>query len=197
METIPDRIEAKRDLLERLDAICPRELVLASCSATIPITLLEETVEQRNRVVIANFWFDTPLVEVVRGTSTDEQTVDSVMQYSRTLGKHPVLLSKDCPGHVCCRMFLGQVYRALRILEAGVATAEDIDICMTLGSAYSSGILRRCDRMGLDFVQQAFLIMYELTGEPRFKPNRVIEQKVEAGKLGEKTGEGFFTWPDR
>ena len=195
IEAIPDRIEPKKGLLKKLDSICPESTILASCTAVIPIALLEEELERPDRCLVTNFWFDTPLVEVIRGTSTADWAVDAITKFADGLGKQPVLLTNDCPGHVCCRMFLGQVYRALRIIEAGVATAEDIDICMTLGSAYSSGILHRCDKMGLDFVYQAFLAMHEMVGEERFKPNRVLEEKVKAGKLGQKSGEGFFVWP--
>ncbi|GAB4348249.1 MAG: 3-hydroxyacyl-CoA dehydrogenase NAD-binding domain-containing protein [Candidatus Abyssubacteria bacterium] len=195
LDASPDDVKAKRELFRKLDSICPDSAIVASCTATIPLTVLTEGIQRPERTIIANFWFDTPLVELVKQASTAEWVADAVKGFAERLGKRPVELTRDCPGHVCCRMFLGQVYRALRIIEAGVAEAEDVDTCMTLGSAYSSGIMRRCDRMGLDFVYQAFTSMYELTGEQRFKPNRVLEDKVKAGKLGQKSGEGFFVWP--
>ncbi|RJP69358.1 MAG: 3-hydroxyacyl-CoA dehydrogenase family protein [Candidatus Abyssobacteria bacterium SURF_17] len=196
VDATPDNIEAKKVLFNELDSMCPKHTIVLSCTATIPLAVLNAVVERPERTVIANFWFDTPLVEIVKREPTAGRVMDAVKGFAELLGKRPVVLTRDCPGHACCRMFLGQVYRALRIIEAEVATAEDVDTCMTLGSAYSSGIMRRCDRMGLDFVYQAFLSLYELTGEHRFKPNRVLEEKIAAGKLGQKSGEGFFVWPN-
>ena len=197
IEAVPESLELKVELFGQADLFCGVDTILASNTSSISITELASHVERRDRFVGMHF-FNPPqamkLIEIVRGDRTSDRTVEQVRDVAVRMGKTPIVVS-DRPGFATSRLGVAIGLEAMRMLEEGVASAADIDRAMELGYNHPMGPLRLTDLVGLD-VRLGIAQYLAGTLGPRFEPPQILRQKVAEGKLGKKTGEGFYRWSD-
>ncbi|HEX8172816.1 MAG TPA: 3-hydroxyacyl-CoA dehydrogenase family protein [Thermoanaerobaculia bacterium] len=196
VEAVPENFELKVDLFAQADLFCAPETILASNTSSISITKLAGNVERRDRFVGMHF-FNPPhlmkLIEIVRGDRTSEETVAQVREVAEKMGKTSIVV-RDSPGFATSRLGVAIGLEAIRMLEEGVASAEDIDRAMELGYNHPMGPLRLTDLVGLD-VRLGIAEYLASTLGPRFEPPQLLRELVAEGKLGKKSGEGFYRWP--
>src|SRR5216684_1037151 len=197
IEAVPENFDLKKDLFAQADLFCGEETILASNTSSISITRLASNVERRDRFVGLHF-FNPPhvmkLIEIVRGERTSDATVEEVREVAEKMGKQPIIV-RDSPGFATSRLGVAIGLEAIRMFEEGVASAEDIDRAMELGYSHPMGPLRLTDLVGLD-VRLGIAEYLASTLGPRFEPPRLLRAMVSEGKLGRKTGQGFYTWND-
>jgi 3-hydroxybutyryl-CoA dehydrogenase len=196
VEAVPETFDLKKDLFAQADLFCSEETIMASNTSSISISRLAGAVERRDRFVGLHF-FNPPhvmkLIEIVRGERTSDDTVAQVREVAEKMGKTPIIV-RDSPGFATSRLGVAIGLEAMRMLEEGVASAEDIDRAMELGYNHPMGPLRLTDLVGLD-VRLGIAEYLASTLGPRFEPPQILRDKVAQGKLGKKTGEGFYLWP--
>jgi 3-hydroxybutyryl-CoA dehydrogenase len=199
IEAIPEDLSLKQALLARLNRLCPPQTVFASNTSSIPITKLGAASGRADRVVGLHFMNPAPvmrLVEVVRGLATSEATVQLALELAKHLGKIAVV-AKDVPGFIVNRVLIPMINEAIAALDEGVASAEDIDRAMTLGTNHPVGPLALADRIGLDTVLAICEVLRQDLGEARFRPCPLLRRYVEAGWLGRKSGRGFYVYQEQ
>lgn len=196
IEAVPESVELKVDLFAQADLFCGAETILASNTSSISITKLASHVERREQFVGMHF-FNPPhamkLIELVRGERTSDATIEQVSEVAAKMGKTAIVV-RDTPGFATSRLGVAIGLEAIRMLEEGVASAEDIDRAMELGYNHPMGPLRLTDVVGLDVRLGIAEYLAANLGE-RFEPPQLLRQLVSEGKLGRKTGEGFYRWP--
>lgn len=195
VEAVPEDAELKRQALERVERATPDSTVLASNTSSIPIDELAAPLRRPGRFVGLHFFNPVPasaLVEIVRGRATDDEVVDAARGWVDALGKTPIVV-RDSPGFASSRLGVALGLEAIRMLEEGIATAEDIDAAMTLGYRHPIGPLRTTDLVGLDVRLGIAEELHARLGE-RFAPPELLRRMVAEGRLGRKTGEGFYRW---
>jgi 3-hydroxybutyryl-CoA dehydrogenase len=198
IEAIPESLELKRDLFREVEALAPAAAILASNTSSLSIADIARVVENPGRVLGLHFFNPVHvmrLVEIVVAPATENAAVERARGFAESLGKRPIVV-RDSPGFATSRLGLTLGLEAMRMMEEGVATAEDIDLAMELGYNHPMGPLKLTDLVGLD-VRLAIAEHLARTIDPaRFEPPGVLRRMVEEGKLGRKTGEGFYLWPD-
>ena len=197
IEAVPEDPDLKKNLFSQADLFCGEETILASNTSSISISKLAAAVERRDRFVGLHF-FNPPhimkLMEIVRGERTSEDTIAQARQVAERMGKQPIVVV-DTPGFVTSRLGIAIGLEAIRMLEDGVASAEDIDLAMELGYNHPMGPLRLSDLVGLDVRLHIAEYLASTLG-PRFEPPKLLRQMVREGKLGKKSGRGFYEWKD-
>jgi 3-hydroxybutyryl-CoA dehydrogenase len=196
IEAVPERMALKRELLQALEAAAPVGAILATNTSSLSITDLQEGLSRPERVVGLHFFNPVhimQLVEVVRGDLTDPAVVDAAVAFARWIGKEPIVV-KDSPGFASSRLGIALGLEAMRMVEEGVASPEDIDTAMTLGYRHPMGPLRLTDLVGLDVRLDIAEYLHDTLGSERFAPPDILRDKVARGELGKKTGKGFFEW---
>jgi 3-hydroxybutyryl-CoA dehydrogenase len=197
IEAVFEDLEVKREIFRELDQLAPSEAVLASNSSTIGISKLADVTQRPERCVNMHFFYPVlvmDLVEIVRGPQTSDETVERATQLAREMGRTPVLLNKEIDGFIVNRILHAATQEAYRLLDAGVASFEDIDVAVEKGLNWPMGPFRLGDFSGLDVTYNARLHMYRSTGDERYRPSPQLEAKVKAGKLGRKSGEGWYSY---
>ncbi len=197
IEAVPERLELKREIFATLDAATPAHALLATNTSSLPIGEIAKAVRAPGRVVGMHFFNPVhlmKLVEVVRHAAADPEMVAVAVALAEKFGKTPIVVA-DSPGFASSRLGLVIGLEAMRMVEQGVASAADIDTAMKLGYGHPMGPLELTDLVGLDV---RLGIAEYLTGAigPGFTPPQVLRDKVAAGKLGKKSGEGFYRWVD-
>lgn len=195
IEAVPERIELKRELLQRVDALAPTEALLGSNTSSLSITELGATLRDPSRLVGLHFFNPVPvmeLLEIVRGIRTSEATIDRALAFAAKVTKTPIVV-RDMPGFATSRLGVALGAEAIRMLEQGVASAEDIDRAMELGYRHPMGPLKLTDLVGLDVRLAILDHLHREVGE-QFRAPPLLRQMVRAGKLGKKSGEGFYKW---
>jgi len=198
IEAVFEDLGIKREIFAEMDRLAPPQAVLASNSSTIGISKLAEVTARPDRCVNMHFFFPVlvmDLVEVVRGPRTSAETVEKAIALARAMGRTPVVINKEIDGFIVNRILHAATQEAYRLLDAGVASFEDIDTAIEKGLNWPLGPFRLGDFSGLDVTYNARLHMFRTTGDERYRPSPQLEAKVKAGKLGRKTGEGWYTYP--
>jgi len=187
----------KQEVFRELDRLCPPRAILASNTSAIPITELARVTERPDRVVGAHFFSPVPLMplcELVRGLETSDETLAAAKAFVESLGKETITVKRDVAGFALNRINLPSTVEAIRLVEAGVVTPEEVDKGMRLGMGRRMGPFETMDMTGLDVTLGAMLAIYEETQDPRFWPPDLLRRKVSAGRLGRKTGRGWFVY---
>lgn len=195
IEAAPEELSLKQALLARIEDVVAPAALLATNTSSLSIELLGEALRARARFVGMHFFNPVPasqLVEIVRGSVTADSTVQRARSWAGRLGKESIVV-KDSPGFATSRLGVIAGLEAIRMLEEGVASPEDIDRAMVLGYRHPVGPLRLTDLVGLDVRLQIASYLTSTLGE-RFRPPSLLVDKVGAGELGKKTGEGFYKW---
>jgi 3-hydroxybutyryl-CoA dehydrogenase len=197
IEAVFEDLELKRSVFADLDHVARPETVLASNSSTMGISKIADATSKPERCVNMHFFYPVlvmDLVEVVRGPQTSDETVERAMAMAREIGRTPVLINKEIDGFIVNRILHAATQEAYRLLDAGVASFEDIDTAVEKGLNWPMGPFRLGDFSGLDVTYNARLHMYRTTGDERFRPSPQLEAKVKAGKLGRKSGQGWYSY---
>ena len=196
IEAVPEALDLKRMVFSELDDLCPENTILASNTSSLSITRIGRATGRRDRVIGLHFFNPVaamPLVEVVRGEDTSEDTERRTLELISSLGKEAVRV-KDAPGFATSRLGLALGLEAMRMVEEGVARPEDIDRAMELGYSHRMGPLKTSDVVGLDVrLAIAETLAAELSRE-RFSPPEILRTMVADGRTGRKSGEGFYRW---
>ncbi len=195
IEAVPENFELKKKVFADIDSAAPENAILASNTSSISITKLGATTSRPERFIGMHFFNPVPvmkLVEVVRGLDTDEDVVEIIEETAKLLNKNPVEVA-DYPGFVSNRVLMPMINEAIYCVYEGVAETEDVDQVMKLGMAHPMGPLRLADFIGLDVCLDILNVLYEGFKDPKYRPCPLLVKMVDAGKLGDKSGEGFYT----
>lgn len=196
VEAIPEVPELKHSLFSQLDALCPPETILASNTSSISVSKLAAATRRPEKVLGMHFMNPVPvmqLVEVIKGYSTSEETGQAVMELARKLEKTPVLVN-DYPGFIANRILMPMINEAIYSLHEGVAGVEAIDTVMKLGMSHPMGPLKLADFIGLDVCLSILQVLYDGFGNPKYAPCPLLVNMVTAGRLGVKSGTGFYSY---
>ena len=196
IEAIPEDMKLKKRIFTELDRICPRHTILCSNTSCLSVTKLAKATNRPDRVIGTHFLSPVPpskLLEIVRADTTNRETLEIVKKFGLSLGKE-ILVAKDTPGFIFNYLLLALTGAAVRLLENGVASAEDIDKSMTLGLGHPIGPLALADFNGLDIGYMVSCAIHERTEDPCLAPSTILRELVDSGRLGRKTGEGFYKY---
>ncbi|MFP3981261.1 MAG: 3-hydroxyacyl-CoA dehydrogenase family protein [Desulfobacterales bacterium] len=197
IEAVFENLELKQQIFSDLDSVCGADTLMASNTSAIPITELAAVTSRPEKVLGIHFFSPVPMmmaVEVVKGLSTTDETAEAGRRFVEAMGKEPIMVNRDVAGFVINRINFPSTIEAMNLVEQGVATCEDIDKGLRLGSGRRMGIFETGDMVGLDVTYGAMMACYQETGDPRFYPPLLLRRKVKAGHLGRKTGKGWYEY---
>ena len=198
IEAVPEQLELKRELFRALDTAAPQTAILATNTSSLSVGAIAAAVQSPARVIGMHFFNPVhimKLVEIVVHEATGQQAREGALALVRAMGKEPIIV-KDSPGFASSRLGIALGLEAMRMLEAGVASAEDIDKAMVLGYNHPMGPLRLTDLVGLDVRLAIARYLHETLDSPVFRPPAILERMVAEGRLGKKSGQGFYSWAD-
>ncbi len=196
IESVVEDLATKKDLFNHLDDICKDDCIIATNTSTLPVVEMAAQTRRPERVLGIHFFNPAPvmqLVEIVRAITTSDETVEAARGLVEALGKKPVVV-KDRAGFVVNALLFPYLNNAVKLLEAGVASKEDIDQAMVAGCGFPMGPLALLDLVGLDTSLSIIEALYEEFRDPNYAPAPLLKRLVAAGKLGRKSGEGFYEY---
>jgi 3-hydroxybutyryl-CoA dehydrogenase len=196
VEAVPEQVDLKREVFRRVDRAAPAGAVLATNTSSLPVGSIAEATSRPERVVGMHFFNPVhlmPLLEVVRAERTAPEVVDLAVEVGRAMGKEPIVV-RDSPGFASSRLGVVLGLEAIRMVEEGVASPEDIDKAMTLGYRHPMGPLRLTDLVGLDVRLAIAEHLHRALPSEAFRPPELMRRMVAEGKLGRKSGRGFYRW---
>ncbi|AKK74620.1 3-hydroxybutyryl-CoA dehydrogenase [Chryseobacterium gallinarum] len=198
VEAATENQDLKLKIFGQMDEFAPENCILATNTSSISITKIAAATKRADKVIGMHFMNPVPimkLVEIIKGYSTSKETFDSIYEMSKTLGKVPVEVN-DYPGFVANRILMPMINESIETLYNGVAGVEEIDTVMKLGMAHPMGPLQLADFIGLDVCLAILNVMYDGFKNPKYAPNPLLVNMVTAGKLGVKSGEGFYDYSE-
>ena len=198
IEAVPEDLELKTAIFQELDRVCPPEDILATNTSALSVSEIASRTGRPDRILGLHFLAPVPavpLVEVVRGLSTSDQTFRDALEFVRVLGKTGIEVF-EYPGYVTTRVILPFINEAMYVVMEGVATAEAVDTSMRLGYGMPVGPLALADRMGLDEVMRWMQHLFDELGDLKYRPCPLLRKMVRARRLGVKSGSGFFEYDE-
>jgi 3-hydroxybutyryl-CoA dehydrogenase len=198
VEAATENIDLKLKIFKQMDELAPENCILATNTSSISITKIASVTNRPEKVIGMHFMNPVPimkLVEIIKGYSTSKETFDEIYEMSKTLGKVPTEVN-DYPGFVANRILMPMINEAIETLYNGVAGVEEIDTVMKLGMAHPMGPLQLADFIGLDVCLAILNVMHDGFKNPKYAPNPLLVNMVTAGKLGVKSGEGFYDYSE-
>ena len=196
VEAATENLDIKLQIFENLDSLCPDKTILASNTSSILISTIAGATNRANKVIGMQFMNPVPimkLVEVIKSKETSSQVVSTIMELSKNLGKVPVEVN-DAPGFVANRILMPMINEAIHTLNEDISSVEGIDTVMILGMSHPMGPLFLADFIGLDVCLSILNVLYEGFNDVKYKPCSLLEELVKNGKLGVKSGEGFYDY---
>lgn len=196
VEAAIENMKIKKEIFAELDSICKPETILASNTSSLSITEVASATKRADKVIGMHFFNPAPvmkLVEIIRGIATSQETFDAVKELSVAIGKEPVEVA-EAPGFVVNRILIPMVNEASFILQEGIASAEDIDSAMKYGANHPMGPLALGDLIGLDVCLAIMDVLYNETGDTKYRASSILRKYVRAGWLGRKSGRGFHNY---
>ena len=196
VEAATENMDIKLSIFKDMDQHAPEHCILSTNTSSISITKIAAATNRADRVIGMHFMNPVPimkLVEVIKGYSTSDKTLDTIMELSKNIGKIPVEVN-DFPGFVANKILMPMINEAIITLHEGVAGVQEIDTVMKLGMAHPMGPLQLADFIGLDVCLAILKVLQDGFGNPKYAPCPLLVNMVTAGKLGVKSGEGFYYW---
>ena len=196
IEAVTENIEIKLKIFQELDQLCPSETILATNTSSISITEIAAATNREDKVIGMHFMNPVPimkLVEVIRGRKTSDQTTNTIIELSETIKKIAIEVN-DYPGFIANRILLPMINEAIEALHTGVAKVQNIDSIMKIGMGYPMGPLQLADFIGLDVCISILEVMHEGLKDIKYAPSELLKNMVNSGKLGVKSGEGFYDY---
>ena len=194
VEAVLEKMEIKKDLFKTLDEICKEDCIFGTNTSSLSVTEIANVI--KHNVIVMHFFNPADrmkLVEVISGENTPVETKEAIIECSKSLGKTPVEVAEG-PGFVVNRILIPMINEACFIYQEGLASVEDIDTAMKLGANHPMGPLALGDLIGLDIVLDVMEVLYTETGDPKYRPCTLLKKMVRAGKLGQKTKQGFYSY---
>ena len=196
VEAATENMDTKLSIFKQMDQFAPANCILSTNTSSISITKISAVTKRADKVIGMHFMNPVPvmkLVEVIKGYSTSNETLQTIMELSKIIGKVPVEVN-DFPGFVANKILMPMINEAIITLHEGVAGVEEIDTVMKLGMAHPMGPLQLADFIGLDVCLAILKVLQDGFGDPKYAPCPLLVNMVTAGKLGVKSGEGFYNW---
>ncbi len=197
IEAVSENLELKKEIFQKLDSICSPETILASNTTALSVSEIASATSRPEKVIGMHFFNPAvimKLVEIIRAEKTADETVETTKIFAEKLGKVPVITFKEAPAGIVSRVLAGLLNEAAVVYADGIASAEDIDEAMKLGAGLPMGPLALIDMIGLDIHLAKMETLFEKLRDDRYKPPDIIKKMVNEGKLGKKTGEGFYKY---
>jgi 3-hydroxybutyryl-CoA dehydrogenase len=199
VEAVIEDVALKQEIFAAAEAAAPVSSILATNTSAIPITRIAAATKRPERVVGTHFFSPVPLmplVELVRGRHTSDETLTRARGFAEQVGKQCVVVNHDVAGFITTRLISALANEAVRLVDSGVATAADVDTACRLGFGHAMGPLATIDLTGVDVMVNAARAVYDETRDPKFFPPELLQRMVAAGDLGRKSGRGFFEYDD-
>lgn len=197
VEAVSENLGVKKEIFKKLDSICLPETILATNTTALSVSEVASATSRADKVIGMHFFNPAvimKLVEIIRGEKTSEETIATAKKFAENLGKVPIATSKEAPAGIVSRILGGLFNEAVVVYSEGIASPEDIDEAMKLGAGHPLGPLALIDMIGLDIHLAKMETLYEKFKDERYKPPEVIRKMVADGKLGKKSGEGFYKY---
>jgi 3-hydroxybutyryl-CoA dehydrogenase len=197
VEAVFERLDVKQDVFRELDKICKADAVLATNTSAIPVTQIASATQRPEQVVGTHFFSPVPMMklcELVRGFKTSDAALDAAKVFAEEIGKTVVVVNRDVAGFVTTRLIAALALEAIKLVESGVVSAEDLDTACRLGFGHAMGPLATVDLTGVDVMLHAARNIYTDTADAKFFPPELLQRMVIAGDLGRKTGKGFYDY---
>ena len=197
IESVAEDRDTKREICQQIDQLARKDAIIASNSSTMATSFFADCIEGEERLLNVHFFNPAlvmQLVEVVRGPHTDDETVDTCMEFVRRIGKTPVLVEKETYGFIANRILFIAMQEAFRLVEDGYVSMEDADLAVKNGLNWPMGPFELADLVGLDVTQDILSQGHLQTGEERWKPTAILTGRTAKGELGRKTGKGFYEY---
>ena len=199
VEAVFEQLEIKHEVFRALDRICKADAVLATNTSAIPVTQIAAVTQRPGSVVGTHFFSPVPMMklcELVRGFKTTDETLARARQFAEAVGKTCIVVNRDIAGFVTTRLIAVLVMEAVKLVESGVVTPEDLDTACKLGFGHAMGPLATTDLTGLDVLLHAARNIYADTADEKFFPPELLQRMVTAGDLGRKSGRGFYPYEE-
>ena len=197
IEAVFEDLEVKGEIFKELSLLCASDVILASNTSALPITQIAAFVKHPERVIGTHFFSPVPMMklcELVRGEKTSDQVLATAREFATRLGKTCIVVNRDVAGFVTTRLIAALILEASRLVEAGVASAEDIDVACQLGFGHAMGPLRTADLTGIDIIRNASLNIFAEAHDERWRPTPILDKMVTELRLGRKSGRGFYEY---
>jgi len=198
IEATPERLETKREVFARLDALCPEYTILATNSSSLRISRIEDVTQRLDRVLNLHFFApveDRPVVELMGGSATSPETIERVRQFARGLDMTPLIVRRDSTGFIFNRVWRAVKRECLHLVDQGVASFEDVDRAWMYLYKTPYGPFGQMDMIGLDVIRDIEMVYYQESGDEADRPPQFLQDMIARGDLGVKTGKGFYTYP--
>jgi 3-hydroxybutyryl-CoA dehydrogenase len=196
IEAATENLDLKLRILRQIDSLVTEQTIIATNTSSISITQLAAVMKNPSRFIGTHFFNPVPLMsllEIIRGLQTDDATLDGAVAFARAIGKTPIVV-KNQPGFVVNRILVPMINEAIFVLQENLATAEDIDAGMRLGCSHPIGPLALADLIGLDTLLAVMQVFYEGFNDSKYRPAPLLKEMVAAGRLGRKSGFGFYSY---
>jgi 3-hydroxybutyryl-CoA dehydrogenase len=197
IEAVLENIDLKRGIFQKLDALCSADTIMATNTTALSVSEIASATSRPDKIIGMHFFNPAvimKLVEIIRGDQTTDETVDTAKEFAEKLGKVPVVTFKEAPAGIVSRVLAGLLNEAAIVYADGIASPQDIDEAMKLGAGLPMGPLALIDMIGLDIHLAKMETLYKKLNDERYKPPDIIRQMVAEGRLGKKSGEGFYKY---
>jgi 3-hydroxybutyryl-CoA dehydrogenase len=199
IESVPEHLALKRAIFAELEQVCPPSTILTTNSSSLRISAIESATRRPEKVLNLHFFppvWQRTIVELMRGSATSDETIETALQFARSIGMTPLLVQKESTGFIFNRVWRAVKKECLHLVDEGVASFEDVDRAWMITNAQPVGPFGLIDMVGLDVARDVEMVYYQESGDESDAPPRLLLDKIEKGELGVKTGKGFYTYPN-